>query len=60
MKSDAYMGPLVRADAEKTVLEYIEIEKNEGARLVTGGEKLRGKEFENGYFVCKTVYVDPL
>jgi aldehyde dehydrogenase (NAD+) len=30
MKSDTYMGPLVSADAEKTVLEYIEAGKREG------------------------------
>ncbi len=56
MKSDVYMGPLVSADAEKTVLEYIEIGKNEGARLVTGGEKLRGEEYEHGFFVAPTVF----
>lgn len=56
MKSDVYMGPLVSADAEKTVMEYIEIGKQEGARLVTGGAKLRGDEFDNGYFVAPTVF----
>ena len=56
MSSDVYMGPLVSADAEKTVMEYIEIGKQEGARLVTGGAKLRGDEYENGYFVAPTVF----
>lgn len=56
MQSDVYMGPLVSADAEKTVLEYIALGKNEGARLVTGGEKLRGGEFENGFFVAPTIF----
>lgn len=56
MQSDVYMGPLVSADAEKTVMEYIEIGKHEGARLVTGGEKLRGDQFDNGYFVAPTVF----
>jgi len=56
MQSDVYMGPLVSADAEKTVLEYIAVGKNEGARLVTGGEKLRGDEYDNGFFVAPTVF----
>jgi len=48
MKPDTYMGPLVSADAEKTVLEYIEAGKREGARLLTGGTKLTGAEHEKG------------
>jgi alpha-ketoglutaric semialdehyde dehydrogenase len=56
MKSDTYMGPLVSADAEKTVLEYIEAGKREGARLLTGGTKLKGPEHEKGYFVAPTVF----
>lgn len=56
MRSDVYMGPLVSAEAEKTVLEYIEIGKREGARLVVGGEKLRGEEYDHGYFVAPTVF----
>jgi len=56
MKPDTYMGPLVSADAEKTVLEYIEAGKREGARLLTGGTKLTGAEHEKGYFVAPTVF----
>lgn len=56
MQSDVYMGPLVSADAEKTVLEYIEIGKQEGARCIAGGEKLRGDEYDNGFFVAPTVF----
>lgn len=56
MKPDTYMGPLVSAEAEKTVLSYIELGKQEGARLLTGGEKLRGGEYDRGYFVAPTVF----
>lgn len=56
MKPDTYMGPLVSAEAEKTVLSYIELGKKEGARLLTGGEKLRGGEYDRGYFVAPTVF----
>jgi aldehyde dehydrogenase (NAD+) len=61
MKPDTYMGPLVSADAEKTVLGYVEAGKAEGARLLTGGTKLRGDEYDRGYFVAPTVFdrVDP-
>jgi aldehyde dehydrogenase (NAD+) len=56
MKSDTYMGPLVSADAEKTVLDYIEVGKREGARLLTGGNKLSGGDYDQGYFVAPTVF----
>jgi acyl-CoA reductase-like NAD-dependent aldehyde dehydrogenase len=56
MKADTYMGPLVSADAEKTVLEYIETGKREGARLLTGGTKLTGGDYDRGYFVAPTVF----
>jgi aldehyde dehydrogenase (NAD+) len=56
MKSDTYMGPLVSADAEKTVLEYIEIGKTEGAKLIAGGGKLKGGDYDGGYFVSPTVF----
>jgi acyl-CoA reductase-like NAD-dependent aldehyde dehydrogenase len=56
MKPETYMGPLVSADAEKTVLDYIETGKREGARLLTGGTKLTGGEYDHGYFVAPTVF----
>lgn len=56
MKSDVYMGPLVSADAEKTVLDYIALGKQEGARCIAGGEKLVGDEYDYGFFVAPTVF----
>ncbi|MCI0397447.1 MAG: aldehyde dehydrogenase family protein [Chloroflexi bacterium] len=56
MQPDTYMGPLVSAEAERTVLDYIKIGQAEGARLLAGGEKLRGDEYDCGYFVAPTVF----
>jgi aldehyde dehydrogenase (NAD+) len=56
MDKDVYMGPLVSADAEKTVMEYIEIGKQEGAQVLAGGDKLKGDTFDHGYFVAPTVF----
>ena len=49
-----FMGPVVSAKAEKSILEYIEIGKKEG-NLLTGGEKIKGM---NGYFIKPTVFTD--
>lgn len=48
------MGPVISPKAEKTILEYIEIGKNEG-RLINGGSKVEGLD---GYFIQPTVFAD--
>jgi len=48
------MGPLVSQVQMKRVLDYIEIGKREGARLVTGGTRVG----HTGYFVSPTVFAD--
>jgi aldehyde dehydrogenase (NAD+) len=48
------MGPLVSEIQMKRVLDYIEIGRNEGARVVTGGFR----HGETGYFVEPTVFAD--
>jgi 1-pyrroline-5-carboxylate dehydrogenase len=48
-----YMGPVINASAQKSILEYVEIGKKEG-RLVTGGSRAPG----DGYFVQPTVIAD--
>ena len=48
------MGPAVDEGQFKTDLDYIEIAKNEGARLVTGGGRPKG--LDNGYFVEPTIF----
>ena len=53
---ETYMGPLVSASAETSVLDYIEAGKIGGARLIAGGQKLRGAEYDRGYFVAPTVF----
>lgn len=48
------MGPAVDESQWKTDLEYIEIAKGEGAKLLTGGKTPAG--LENGYFVEPTIF----
>ncbi len=53
------MGPCVNADQLKTVLEYVEIGKNQDkARLVCGGQRLTGGAYDKGYFVQPTIFAD--
>jgi len=53
LKRENYLGPVVSARAEKTILDYVEVGKKEG-KLLTGG----GKHSGPGYFIQPTVYTD--
>jgi 1-pyrroline-5-carboxylate dehydrogenase len=48
-----YMGPVISARAQKTILGYIDKGKKEG-RLIAGGERADGE----GYFIKPTVIAD--
>lgn len=52
------MGPCINESQRQTVLSYIEIGKKEGAKLVAGGEKVTGGDYDKGYFVQPTVFGD--
>ncbi len=52
------MGPVAGPNQYKTILEYIEIGKSEGARLCTGGTALADGELRKGYFIAPTVFTD--
>src|SRR5699024_9223266 len=54
MNDDTDMGPLVSKKQQRTVLDYIEKGKAEGARLITGGTA----PFDKGYYVEPTIFAD--
>lgn len=51
-------GPLVSFPHRENVLRYIETGKQEGARLLCGGEVLKGKGFDHGAWVAPTIFTD--
>ncbi len=52
------MGPCINESQLKTVMEYVEIGKNEGAKLLAGGERLTGGAYEKGWFHAPTIFGD--
>ncbi len=51
------MGPQVSKDQMNSILNYIKIGKEEGAKCLTGGERANlGGDLENGYFLQPTVF----
>jgi aldehyde dehydrogenase (NAD+) len=55
-RPDVMMGPLVSAKQRDRVLGYIDKGLAEGAKLALGGA--RPKQFERGYYVEPTLFVD--
>ena len=50
------MGPLINQKQLDRVLNYIEIGKQEGAKLRTGGARLNEGAYANGFFLQPTVF----
>ncbi len=58
LDSSTDMGPCINEDQLKTVMEYVEIGKNEGAKLMAGGHRLEGGAYAKGWFHQPTVFGD--
>jgi aldehyde dehydrogenase (NAD+) len=58
LSEETDVGPLINEAQMKKVLDYIEIGKDEGARLVTGGRRLTEGPCSRGFFVEPTIFVD--
>jgi acyl-CoA reductase-like NAD-dependent aldehyde dehydrogenase len=52
------MGPAINENQLKADLSYVDIGKAEGARLKCGGNRLDKGEYQTGYFMEPTVFVD--
>ena len=55
-KPGVQMGPAVDESQLETDLTAIQQARADGARLLCGGERLRGAEHDHGYFVAPTVF----
>jgi (Z)-2-((N-methylformamido)methylene)-5-hydroxybutyrolactone dehydrogenase len=53
-----HMGPQAHAEQLAKTLSYIDIGRNEGAELVTGGQRLSEGALAGGYFVAPTVFAN--
>ncbi|GGB53114.1 putative aldehyde dehydrogenase YcbD [Lentibacillus populi] len=58
LEEGTWMGPLVSEKQLNTVLDYIEIGKEEGAKLLFGGNKPSSSNAAIGHYVEPTVFED--
>jgi aldehyde dehydrogenase (NAD+) len=52
------MGPCVSESQRRTVEQYVQIAKDEGAKLLCGGRRLEGGAWAHGYFHEPTIFGD--
>ena len=52
------MGPINSRAHHEKVLSYIQLGQDEGARLICGGGRPKGPEFEKGFWIEPTVFSD--
>jgi acyl-CoA reductase-like NAD-dependent aldehyde dehydrogenase len=55
-KEKTDVGPLIHETAREKVERYIEIGRQEGAELVTGGQRPAGEQLDEGWFYRPTVF----
>lgn len=56
--SETQIGPVVSARQLATVEHYLDSAPKEGAIAISGGARLTGADYDNGFFVPPTVYKD--
>jgi len=50
------MGPVCGTEQLETILGYIDVGRDEGAKLLVGGERMTGRTEEHGCFIAPTVF----
>jgi len=58
LQSNVDMGPSINETQLQTVMKYVEIGKQEGAKIATGGHRLDKGAHAKGWFHEPTVFVD--
>jgi aldehyde dehydrogenase (NAD+) len=58
LNEQTQMGPIINRKQKESILRWIQIGKEEGARLVCGGNALEEGEYAHGHFIAPTVFAD--
>jgi aldehyde dehydrogenase (NAD+) len=56
LDSKTDVGPVINAAQKRTVLEYIEIGRKEGAKLLCGGHAMTEGPLAKGHFIAPTIF----
>jgi alpha-ketoglutaric semialdehyde dehydrogenase len=56
LQSSTHVGPAVDEKQMQTVLEFVDVGRREGARLVRGGTRLTQEGLDRGFFVAPAIF----
>jgi len=56
LSAETEVGPIVDESQFKSVMSYMDIGREDGARLVAGGERADGERLSKGFFIKPTVF----
>ncbi|MBS9431716.1 aldehyde dehydrogenase family protein [Photorhabdus hainanensis] len=55
LAKDTQMGSQVSQEQMEKILEYVDIAEKEGATILTGGKRITGKGYDDGFFIQPTI-----
>lgn len=55
LERDTFMGPVINQRAYENYQQYVQAARQDGGRVLIGGEALKGGIYEHGYFVAPTI-----
>jgi len=58
LEEDIKVGPIINQAGLDKIKSYIEIGKEEGAKLLAGGKELTGDEYKGGCYFAPTLFTD--
>ncbi|MGH7684296.1 MAG: aldehyde dehydrogenase family protein, partial [Vulcanimicrobiaceae bacterium] len=58
MLPETEMGPIANEPQYAKIQQYVDVGKNDGARLVTGGKRPEGDAYRRGFYFEPTVFAD--
>jgi acyl-CoA reductase-like NAD-dependent aldehyde dehydrogenase len=58
LRKETDVGPVVNESQFKKVLKYIEVGKEEGAKLILGGKAFQEGDCSKGYFIEPTIFTE--
>lgn len=58
LEKDVQIGPMTDKKQYETVIKYLQIGIEEGAKVLCGGEALTDGKYKKGYFIKPTIFAD--
>ncbi|MGV7960600.1 aldehyde dehydrogenase family protein [Photorhabdus tasmaniensis] len=58
LEKETQMGSQVSQEQMEKILSYVDIAKKEGATILTGGKRITGEGYDDGFFIQPTIITD--